>query len=103
MDYTFYRDIIPDHGWVGQDVPTEVVAGAINTSIDYSAGLLVSVNNLGAGRFILNTLLIRENLAHNPVAERLLRNMLNYAARDQHKPLAGIPPDFETQLKTLGY
>ena len=39
MDYMFYRDIIPDTAWVGQDLPAEVVAGAINTSIDYSAGL----------------------------------------------------------------
>lgn len=27
-----------------------------------------------------NTLLIRENLGTNPIAERLLRNLLNYAA-----------------------
>jgi hypothetical protein len=103
MDYTFFREIIPDLAWVGQDPPAEVVAGATNTSQDYSAGLTVAVYHFGAGRFILNTLLIRENLAHHPVAERLLRNMLNYAARDQHKPLADVPPDFETQLKTLGY
>ena len=103
MDYTFYRDIIPDHGWVGQDVPAEVVAGAINTSIDYSAGLLVSVNKLGAGQFILNTLLIRENLANHPVAERLLRNMLGHAARDCQKAPADLPADFDSQLKGLGY
>ena len=68
MDYTFYREIIPDTAWVGQDPPAEVVAGAINTSIDYSAGLLVSVHSLGTGRFILNTLHIRENLGQNPAA-----------------------------------
>jgi len=61
------------------------------------------VYHFGAGRFILNTLLIRENLSSNPVAERLLRNMLNCAARDQQKPLADVPLDFDTQLKTLGY
>jgi hypothetical protein len=103
MDYTFYRDIIPDTAWVDQDVPFEVVAGAINTSIDYSAGLLVSVHSLGAGRFILNTLLIRENLGQNPAADRLLVNMLRYAARDVDKPAVALPADFERQLKTLGF
>jgi hypothetical protein len=103
MDYTFYREIIPDAAWVGQDPPAEVVAGAINTSIDYSAGLLVSVHSLGAGRFILNTLHVRENLGQNPAADRLLMNMLRYAARGLDKPLAELPADFEAQLKTLGY
>ena len=80
MDYTFYREIIPDNVLVGQDPPAEAVAGAIKASQDYSSGLMVAVYESGAGRFILNTLLIRENLGTNPVAERLLRNLLNYAA-----------------------
>lgn len=83
MDYTFYREIIPDTVLVGQDPPTEAVAGAIKASQDYSSGLMVAVYKSGAGRFILNTLLIRENLGTNPVAERLLRNLLNYAAGAQ--------------------
>lgn len=112
MDYTFYREIIPDGpgmfgiskfgAWAGQDPPADVVAGATNTSQDYSAGLMLSVNNLGTGRFVLNTLLIRENLGH-PVADRLLLNMLRYAGRDAAKPLADLPADFDTQLKAMGY
>jgi len=62
----------------------------------------VSVYNLGAGRFILNTLRIRENLGKDPVAERLLRNMLRYAARDVSKPLVELPDDFDAQLKAMG-
>ena len=102
MDYTFYREIIPGSAWLGQEVPAEVVAGAINTSIDYSAGLFVAVHKLGAGRFVLNTLLIRENIMHSPVAERLLRNMLIYGAADLEKPLAELPMDFDAQLKEMG-
>lgn len=79
MDYTFYREIIPDTVLIGQDPPVEAVAGAIKASQDYSSGLMVAVFESGAGRFILNTLLIREHLGTNPVAERLLRNLLNYA------------------------
>ncbi len=80
MDYTFYREIIPDAVWSGQDTPAEAVAGAIKASQDYSSGLMVAVYKRGAGRFILNSLRIRDNLTTNPVAERLLRNMLRYAA-----------------------
>ena len=92
MDYTFYREIIPDVVWSGQDPPAEAVAGAIKASQDYSSGLMVAVYELGAGRFVLNTLRIRENLGRHPAAERLLRNMLRYAAETATQPVAQRPP-----------
>jgi hypothetical protein len=103
LDHTFYREVTPSLGFSGQDVPAEIVAGAINTSSGYNSGLSVAVYNLGTGRFVLNTLRIRENLGPDPVAERLLRNMLRHASRDVQKPLAGLPADFDRQLKTMGY
>ena len=42
-------------------------------------------------------------LGVDPVAERLLRNMLNYAARDLDQPLADLPADFDQQLQSIGY
>jgi hypothetical protein len=103
MDYTFYRELIPDHVWSGQDAPAEAVAGGINAAQGYQSGLLVAVYNLGAGRFILNTLRIRESLGTHPAAERLLRNLLRFAARDASKPPAELPADFPQQLKAMGY
>jgi hypothetical protein len=103
MDHTFYREIISNTGWSGQEAPAEVVAGSINAACGYSSGLLVAVHNLGAGRFTLNTLRIRENLASDPVAERLLRNMLRHAACNTNKPLSDLPADFEAKLKAMGY
>jgi hypothetical protein len=103
LDYTFYREIIPDLVFAGQDPPQEAVAGAIKASQDYASGLLLSVNDIGAGRFVLNTLLIRENLGRHPVAERLLRNLIRYAGRDAGQPLAALPPDFAKQLTEMGY
>ena len=50
-----------------------------------------------------NTLLIRENLGQNPAADRLLVNMLRYAACDVNKPPVALPADFGRQLKTLGF
>jgi len=103
MDYAFYREIIPDKVWSGQGPPSEAVAGAINAAQGYSSGLLVAVYELGAGRFILNTLRIRENLGKHPAAERLLRNMLRFAARDVRMPPTDLPPDFDAQLEAMGY
>lgn len=81
MDYTFYREMIPDIAFLGLDPPEEVVAAGINTSQGYSSGLFVAVYPSGKGRIVINTLKVRENLGRDPVAERLLRNMLRYAAR----------------------
>lgn len=103
MDYTFYREIIPDVVWSGLGSPAEAVAAGINASQGYSSGLMVAVCNLCSGRFILNTLRIRENLGSNPVAERLLSNMLNYAAYDTNRAPADLPADFDEQLRSLGY
>jgi hypothetical protein len=103
MDYTFYRELIPDLLLVDQDPPAEAVAGAIKASQDYSSGLMVAVHELGAGRFILNTLRLREHLGTHPAADRLLVNLLRYAARDHARPLAELPPDFEAQLRAFGY
>jgi hypothetical protein len=103
MDLTFYRDLIPDVVWSGQSPPAEVVAGAINTSQAYSSGLLVAVYQLGAGRFVLNTLAIRDQLGRHPAAERILRNMLRYAAQQTNRPPAELPAEFFEQLQSMGY
>jgi hypothetical protein len=86
MDYTYYREIIPDLVLSGQDPPVEAVAGAIKASQDYSSGLMLATYKLGEGRVILNTLLIRENLGQHPVADRLLVNLLRYAGHEAGKP-----------------
>jgi hypothetical protein len=57
----------------------------------------------GNGRFILNTLRVRENLGKHPVADRLLLNLIRYAAQDRQRPLAELPADFEEQLSAMGY
>jgi len=108
MDYATYSDIIPDAVWVGQDAPDEAIAGAIKASQDYSSGLMVAEYRLGAGRFILNTLRIRENLGAGPdgtqpVAERLLRNLLRLGARDVALPPQPLPANFDQQLKEMGF
>ncbi len=101
MDYDYYREIIPDQLFIGQDPPSQAICGAIKASQDYSSGLMLAVYPLGAGRVVLSTLHIRDNLGHHPAADRILRNMLLDAARDIAQPPAELPADFYSQLKAL--
>ena len=103
VDLAFYREIIPDRVWADQESPAEAVAGGINAAQAYSSGLLVAVHKLGAGRFVLNTLRIRDHLGRHPAADRLLINMLRYAADNARKPLADPPADFDARLRARGY
>jgi len=119
MDPTYYREILPQRVLLRcytvsrnftqeeltaeLDEPVEAVSGANRLSANYASGLLVAIYRLGAGRFVLNLLLVRENLGRVPTAERLLRNMLNHAAPEANKPPTELPSDFEAQLKAMGY
>jgi hypothetical protein len=104
MDYTFYRELIPNERYWGQEIPEEPVAGALRTSApDYHSELMLSVYNLGAGRFILNSMRVRQELGHDPTAERMLRNMLRYAAKDLEKPITPLKTGEEEFYKSIGY
>jgi hypothetical protein len=103
MDFGVYRDIIPDLVLIGQPAPDEAIAGTIKASQGYESGMLVLANRFGAGRFLVSTLRVRENLGHDPVADRLLGNMLTWAATEAQGPLADLPADFDATLEGLGY
>ena len=77
MDYAYYREILPVSFFIGTETPDEAIAGGNNASLKYESGLMTAVYRRGKGRFLINTLWIRENLGKVPQAERLLRNMLN--------------------------
>jgi len=81
LDWASYRNIVPHSGMCLDDpgTPDEVVCGAIQTCFGYKSGPYVAVYRHGAGRIVMNTLNIRENLGKDPVADHLLRNLLNYA------------------------
>lgn len=103
MDAVYYRETIPDLVFSGQTAPHEAICGGIKASQEYDSGLMVATWRLGAGRFLVNTLWIRESLGSNPPAERLLRNMFRWAGQDVGKPATELPADFATMLKELGY
>jgi len=103
MDYELYREIIPDVVFMDIDPAGEPVSGAINACWGYQSGLTVAVYQLGAGRFIVNALRIRENLGKIPQADRLLLNMLRFSASSAAQPPAELPPAFHQSLKAWGY
>jgi len=72
-------------------VPDEVVCGAIQTCYGYKSGTYLTVYRHGAGRIVVNSLNISENLMHDPVAEHLLRNLLNYASSPEVPRLKSSP------------
>ncbi len=85
LDYTFYRDILSATVFRNLPSPVEAISGTIQTSggsDDYCSDLLVAECPVGAGRVILNSLKLRENIGRVPAADRLLLNLINYAARD---------------------
>lgn len=105
MDYTFYRDIISSAVLRDLPAPVEAICGAIQTSggsDDYRSDLLIAEYPFGAGRIVLNSLKLRENIGKVPAADRLLANLINCAARDSHKPVSDLPPDLNDRLRTMG-
>lgn len=105
LDYTIFRNIITQGGigLAGASTPEELIVGGIRAQVGYGSAVQMAVYPFGAGRFVFNTLRIREELGKDPVAELLLRNLLNYAARDLDKPTVALPADFDQQLKAIGY
>jgi hypothetical protein len=105
LDYTYYRELIPDIRYGSMETPDEAVAGTFRTSHPggYWCDLMLSVYKFGNGRFILNALRIRQSLGQDPTSERLLRNMLNYAAKDVEKPAVPLQGNAEEMFKTIGY
>jgi hypothetical protein len=69
----------------GQDMPDDVAAAAFAVGYScpggYASGILAGAYRLGAGRLVLNTLRILENLDQHPAADRLLLNLIEYAGQ----------------------
>lgn len=76
MGYDYYREILPLAFFIDTQTPDEAIAGGNNASLRYESGLMLALYHRGKGQFLINTLLLRENLGTVPQAERLLRNLL---------------------------
>lgn len=88
LDSVYYRNLLAGEDarcLTGAPAPTEAIAGGTYTSFcnRYHSGLALASYEFGAGRYIVNTFHICENLGDDPAAEMLLRNLLNYGSGDR--------------------
>lgn len=119
MDWDYYGPLIPHSHFQGQVPPDDVVAvsfavghGNIRPG-GYASGVLAgsyrcsvrpdSDRLMGTGMFFLNAFPILENVDLHPAADRLLLNLINYAARSIGEPMTPLPDNFDVQLKGIGY
>lgn len=82
LDNDYYGRLIPNHVFTGQDTPDDVVSAAFavgypGSSGGYMSGVLSGSYRFGAGKMIINTFNILENLDSNPAADRLLLNIIH--------------------------
>ena len=112
MDWDYYGPVIPRYVFEGQPAPDDVAAAFFAVGYasltervmsGYASGLVVASYPFGAGRFLLNSLRILENVDRHPAADRLLLNMITYAADCATEAIVPLPSDFDALLRAVGY
>lgn len=107
LDWYYYGPVIPQYLFDGQQTPDEVISAAFaagySTPGGYASGVLLGSYRLGAGRFFINTFPLLDQVGRHPAADRMLLNLVKYAAKDLEKPLMELPPDFDNTLRSIGY
>jgi len=80
MDYNFYRNILGGEVISNLRGPFEAVAGPLQLSgpdsAKFEADATLTIHPCHKGRFILNTLRVRQNIGKDPAADRLLKNFI---------------------------
>jgi hypothetical protein len=109
MDWDYYGPVISHFFFEGSDTPDETIAAAFALCHSampggYAAGVMIGAYRFGEGKFILNTFNVLANLDRHPAADRLLLNLIRYAAETRGaNPLPPLPADFDAQLKAIGF
>ncbi len=107
LDWYYYGQVTPHYLFDGQETPDDIAAAAFamgySTPGGYASGILLGSYRFAEGRFVLNTFPVLENLDAHPAADRLLLNMIAYAAGFAHAPLSELPSGFDAQLQAIGY
>lgn len=84
LDWDACGEIISHEMFQGSAQPAEVIIAAFAVGYckptGYDAGIVLGAYRHGKGRLILNTLHLLEHLGSNPVADRLLLNLLAWAS-----------------------
>jgi hypothetical protein len=70
---------------------------------NYHSGVLLGSYKFAAGQFFINTFVLLDNIDKHPAADRMLLNLIEYAAASVTGPAAPLPADFSARLKEIGY
>ena len=86
MDWDYYGPLISSLFFEGQDTPDDTAAAAFavchsSRPDGYAAGVMLGAYKVGAGRIVLNTFNILDNVDRHPAADRLLLNLIDYSGR----------------------
>ena len=86
MDWDYYGPVISNLFFEGQDTPDDTAAAAFavchsSRPDGYAAGVMLGTYKVGAGRIVLNTFNILDNVDRHPAADRLLLNLVDYAGK----------------------
>lgn len=108
MDWDYYGPLITNRFFEGQDTPEETAAAAFaichsSRPDGYAAGTMLGVYPLGLGKIVLNTFNILDNVDKHPAADRLLMNIIAYAAGTVAEPLPRERADVDAALKEIGF
>ncbi len=107
LDWYYWGPMWPHFLFDGQDTPNEVFAAAFATGYStpggYASGVLLASYKFGAGEFILNTFPMLEYIDKHPAADRLLLNMIQFAASTVQGPVVPLPDNFPSIIKEIGY
>jgi hypothetical protein len=108
MDWDYYGPLISSVFFEGQDTPPDVAAAAFavchsSRRDGYAAGFMLAAYPVGAGKIILNTFNLLDQVDRHPAADRLLLNLVASAAETAKGSPAALPADFESVIKELGY
>ena len=102
MDWSYYGHVTPAAIFEGLPTPDETIAAAFATGSPtpggYASGLLLGAYRFHAGRLILNTLRIVEELDGHPAADRLLLNLIGVAREGLPQRLAPAPADLDDRI-----
>jgi hypothetical protein len=106
LDWGYYGPVLPHYLFEGQDTPPEVIVTAFAAGYwpgNYHSGVLLGSYKFAAGQFFINTFVLLDNIDKHPAADRMLLNLIEYAAASVTGPAAPLPADFSARLKEIGY
>lgn len=107
MDWDYYGPLISNRFFEGQDTPEDVAAAAFaichsSRPDGHAAGVMLGAYQWGAGKIVLNTFNLVGNLDKHPAADRLVLNVLVYAAKSVKAVPVPLPSDLDSSLKAAG-